>query len=793
MNIPSLTKPQFMKRQLTLLILLSSTLFSFSQQLVKGYVLDEQKDPLVGANVIVKGTLVGTITDADGNFSLTIPAGSDVFVVSYIGYKSLEIQANEGNIEVILSKDPQFLEEVVVVGFSGNVGRARRRAASVQSIPESVTTFTAEQIDATGVNNIQTFAAQVPNVSFNTSQNVGVNFLTVRGIPQIRNGESPVAFVIDGITIIDPNLINQELYDLAMVEVVKGPQGTLYGKNAIGGAINILTQAPTNYAKNRLTLGYGNGNSFKAQLSSSGPLVKDKVYYRISGSYRDSDGVIENETLDMPVDFLKDLSLRGQLTFDLSSRFSATLVGQLIDTEGGAVYYAHSPSGLQLDADDFNYVIDADQFGESTLDNTYGALKLKYAFNKAILTSVTSFNSAQRNHVGDLDFTPVDILRQDQDSDSETFNQEFRLSSNDPASKLSWDLGAFYQASERTLLTQALADFGFFAEPPAATGELGFLPLLSDYTSEFRTIAVFGFLDYKLSDKFTASIGLRFDNDEITQVNRLFDTEPTKSQSELQPKVSLAYQATENVLIYANYGRGYRSGGFNSTSTDQFNSEYDGETSDNFELGLKTSTRDKRFIFNLAAFYIDFNNQQQYVVGVGPNAGFIIGNFNFPETEVLGFEADLKYRTSNFLDIIAGVGITNSEIITGGMDGGFDRTPFEGNKTPFVPQSTFNIALQSDFPISTNIDFAGFLSLNNKGKIYWHEDNNDVADPFSLLDGRVGLTFNKKFTVTLWGANILNTDYYQEYSAFEVSGSAAGDIGWIGQPRTYGAELTLDL
>lgn len=171
--------------------------------------------------------------------------------------------------------------------------------------------MTNEQIEATGINNIQSFATVIPNVSFQTSQNVGVNFINVRGIAQIRNGESPVAFVIDGVNIPDANLVNQELYDLAMVEMVKGPQGTLYGKNAIGGAINILTLAPTNYFKNKLTLGYGNGNSLKAQVSSSGPFVKDKVFYRLSGSYKKSDGVIENMTLGEPVDYLDDLSLRG--------------------------------------------------------------------------------------------------------------------------------------------------------------------------------------------------------------------------------------------------------------------------------------------------------------------------------------------------------------------------------------------------------------------------------------------------------------------------------------------------
>lgn len=770
------------------MILISS--ISYSQQLVKGYVLNDQKEALIGATILAKGLDRGTITDVNGNFSMDLPTDINTLIISYTGYGEQEVDIVAGNVEVILSESSEILDEIIVSGFPGAVGQARRRAESVQKIPESVVTLTSDQIEATGVNNIQSFATMIPNVSFQTSQNVGVNFINVRGIAQIRNGESPVAFVVDGVTIPDANLVNQELYDLAMVEVVKGPQGTLYGKNAIGGAINILTNAPTNYSKNTLNLGYGNGNSLKGQFSSSGAVTKDKVYYRLSVSYKDSDGVIDNETLGEPVDFLTDLSLRGQLKFDLSSRFAATVGLQYTDTEGGATYYSHSPSGLQLAANDFNNVVNADQRGVSTLDNIFGYLKLDYNLGNSIFRSVTSINNANRNHMGDLDFLPLDILRQNQDSNSKSFNQEFRLSSSSSSSAISWDLGAFYQKSDKELFTQASADFGFFAMPAAPTGSQALLAQLSDFTNTFQTIALFGFMDYKLSDKFTASFGLRFDNDNIEQDNRLLDTKPDKSQSELQPKLSLAYQATDNFLLYGNYGRGYRSGGFNSDATDLFDAEYDGETSNNFELGIKTSTADNRLIFNAAAFYVDFKNQQQYAVSIG-SGGLVLGNYNFPETTVSGFEADLKYRTSNFLDVIAGFGFNQSEIQNGGTNGSIDRSGFVGNTTPFVPKTTWNIALQSSFPVANNIDFLGFLNLNNKGEIFWHEDNNDKSDPYSLLDGRVGLSINDKYSITLWGNNLFDTDYYQEYFAGEVSGSAAGDIGWIGKPRTFGIDLSI--
>lgn len=773
---------------LALMLLLSYT--TIAQSVVKGNVVDENNDPLIGATIQSDDATTGTVTDIFGDFSMTLPEGTSSIIISSVGYKTQSVVINGSILTIKMMEDSEVLDEVTVTGFAGAVGQARRRSESVQRIPESVTTLTSSQINTSGVTNVQSFATLVPNMSFQTSQTPGNNFVNVRGIAQIRNGESPVAFVIDGVTIPDANLLNQDLYDLAMIEVVKGPQGTLYGKNAIGGAINILTNPPSNVSKNKFTVGYGNGNNLKAQLSSSGAISKDKVYYRLSGSYRSFDGLIDNITLGETVDFSKELSVRGQLKFDLSSTFTATLQGQYSETEGGATYYSRNPAGGQLDANDFETnVVDADQRGVGTLDNSFLALKLEANLGKSIFRSVTSYNKADRDYSGDLDFNPADVLRQTQQSNSNSFNQEFRLSSTNTNSPMSWDVGAFYQRSDKFLFTEATADFGFFADPFTATGTQSILANLSDFNNVYSTIALFGFSDYKLTDKLTASVGLRFDSDNIKQENRLLSTNPEKTQSELQPKLSLAYQGSDQVLVYANYGRGYRSGGFNSDSSDLFDAEYDGETSNNYELGLKTTSKNQRLIFNAAAFIVDFKNQQQYAVSLG-TGGLVLGNYNMPETQIFGIETDLKFRTSKYLDIIAGFGYNTSEIKDAGTAGNIDRSSFVGNTTPLVPETTFNIALQSTIPVSDNTNLIGFVNLNNKGRIYWHEDNIDRSDPFNLLDARFTLAMNK-FNVSLWGNNIMNTEYFQEYYSQEVSGGG-GDIGWIGRPATFGVDISVN-
>jgi len=747
--------------------------------------------PLLGVSVIERGTTNGTTTDFKGNYAIRVNSGATL-VFSYLGFKTQEITVTGNSLNVTMQEDASQLEEVVVKGFDNVVGRARRRAESVQSIPESVVTFTSQAIETKGINNVQAFADQIPNVNFTNSQNIGNNFITVRGISHIRNGESPIAFVIDGVTLPDPNLINQELFDLALIEIVKGPQGALYGRNAIAGAINIVTNEPTNTSRNKIQFGYANGNLLQAQLSSTGPLVKDKLFYRVSGSYKKGDGLLNNVTLKTAPDFIEDLSVRAQLKAILSSNTTATLSGQFIDAEAGAVYYASPTTGKpNIDPDDFdNLAIKGDQFGRSTLDAIYGNLKFDFNLGNVRLTSSSSYNKGERNHIGDLDFTPADVLRQIQDSNTETINQEFRLSSTATDSKVNWDLGAFYQKLDKQLITDATADFGFFADPVQPTGTQSRLAI-GNFTNTYNTIAAFGFLDFKASDRFTVSAGLRFDRDNIQQDNVTEKTNPEKTDTQLQPKLSLALKATENTLLYANYGRGYRTGGFNQGDTVRYNSDFKAETTDNYEIGMKNSLWNGRFILNLSGYYIDFNNQQLYALVLdGGNGSILIGNFNVPESESVGFEADLKLRATSWLDILGSYGVSKARITEGTSTvstGKNETIKVSGNNTPLVPQDSYSFGLESSFAIAKNVSFNGNINLEGTGKIYWHEDNAAVSSGYNLLNARLGFTFDN-FSINLWGTNLTDTEYLTEFFAQTFS-NGGSDLAWLGQPATYGASV----
>ncbi|WKX77833.1 TonB-dependent receptor [Zobellia laminariae] len=490
-------------------------------------------------------------TDFNGKFEIAVN-GQPTLVFSYIGFKTIEIPLKESNVlNVVLEEDAQQLEGVQVTGFAGVVGRARKRTESVQSIPESVTALNSEGIEKNGINNVTNFAKLVPNLKLNSSQAAGINFLTVRGIPQIRNADAPVAFVIDGVTIPDPSLLNQELFDLALIEIVKGPQGALYGKNAIGGAINIYSKEPVNTTKNNLTLGYGNANALLTQFVSSGAIKKDKVFYRLSTQFKNFDGLLTNEFNDEKVDFSREFNARGQIIARITDNFKASATLQFIDVSGGAAYYSVNPTGnlfvegapggsLSPDPEDGNNVINHDEPGKSDIRNAFGSLSLDYTPGKVKIQSITSYNYVDRSLSGDLDFTPFDDFTQGETAETRTFNQELRLSNVASEGKINWSAGGFYQDIEKPFFQDGFnRDFDL--------NQL-FYGIAADVINTTTTYAAFGFIDYKITDKLTASAGFRYDNDTFKQEDHLSGDTFERSNDIVQPKASLSYQGYRKCL-----------------------------------------------------------------------------------------------------------------------------------------------------------------------------------------------------------------------------------------------------
>lgn len=796
-----------MKKIFLFLTLIGQVCFSQQVKDVGGVVVDESGTPIIGATIIEASNRTnGVVTDYDGQFVIAVGESTENLEVSFLGFKTKVVPIDGKFLNITLEQDLSQLDGITVQGFASVASKARVRTQAIQNLPETTVAITAAGIEASGIQDVQSFTSQISNVTFTEAQQPGVNFLTVRGISQIRNAESPVAVVIDGMTLPDASAMNMSLYDIELLEFVKGPQGTLYGKNAIAGAVNIITKDPTNENKTKVMLSAGNGGLFGAGLSSSGAFVEDKFYYSVTGRYTTFDGLINNTFLDQKVDFSDEFNIRAKLKYRFTPRWSATFVQDNFDIQAGGNYYVtktdiFDPSIPVLADDDYSQEPFGDVLGDSDLSNSLSSLKVEGSLEKAKFQSVTSFNATRRYYIGENDYSQYAFSKVSQTSDSDTFSQEFRLTSNSGnESKLSYTFGTLYQHSKRYLNTSTFLNRtyyeGGFVDASAANANYSNDPLIgNDDDNTIETLAGFGFLDYSLTSKLTISAGVRVDYDKLTNESRISNTTLENDITVWQPKFSLGYQFTEDILAYTNYGRGYRSGGFNSEATVKFDKTYEPEFTNNYEVGLKTSFLNNRIIFNNAFYHIDFENQQQYTfIPLTPS---VLGIYNFEKSVITGFETEIKFKATNNIDFFASLGLNDGEIKEGTYNrltnaAAFDYESSEevdvsGNTSPFTIKSTVQVGANGNFDLSEKSKLGIYLNVDHRGTQYWDPLEEYKQDPYTLVNGRVNLKINK-FGVSVWANNIFDTKYNTEF--FPTAEFGFSNLRFPNTPTTVGIDLT---
>ena len=772
--------------------------------------VSSKSEILVGVSVVEKGTRNGTTTDIDGNYSINISQKSTL-VFSYLGYKTKEVVVKSDKIiNVILEEDTSQLGEISIKGFASVKGRARKRLESIQSVPESVTAVTSDQIEITGIDDIGSFLTQIPGISYGESQDPGTVMVSVRGIPQIRYGPSPIATVVDGVYLASADLTNQSLFDIDQIEVIKGAQGLFYGKNAIGGAVIITTKQPKNGFEGNVKVGKGNGNSSKLETNLSGSIIDNKSYYRLGLNLSNFDGLINNTTLNENVDFRKDLGLRGMLKFKLGNSSSISISGQHNNTKSGAITFVNSNDNI--DFEDFNPNSfegnpTADYLGVGTLKSTVLTASFETSFENFKLLSFTSHSDVDLFYDGDyLSFSPTDLsapidnygpiplATQAMTRASRTLNEELRLVSTNSESKLKWNIGLFYQNIDSDWDTSVFTNEDSTDFDYTNTTEM----VLTADDNKLNSIGLFGFLEYDFSDKFNVSAGVRNEWETLENVENVSGLKNKRSYSAFQPKVSASYKFIKDKMIYASYSRGFRSGGYNPLAIESsgINKEINPEFTNSFEVGTKTSFWNNRFILNLAYFNSVFEDQQIYRFGSDASTGrTFLGTINYEESKSSGFEIDTKLRLSKNLDVLGGASFIDTEITKA-----FEESAI-GNKIPFAPQSSYYIGVFTHFKTGEFSKVSANLNIENKGKKYWFADDlygvdqeNVFQDPYTLVNAKLIYQI-EDFSISFWGRNIFNIQYNQEWWPFGVfdgdpNGGPIGDIRTPSQPTTYGVELS---
>lgn len=696
-----------------------------------------------------------------------------------------------------VAQSADTIDEIVVT--------AQFRNQTLQSVPSAVTAFDAETIEDAGIKTTEDFIGLTPNLTFDDSFTYLNSFVVIRGVTQVNNADSPVAIIIDGVPQNNQKQFKQSLFDIEQIEVLKGPQGSLYGRNAIGGAINIVTKQPTNEFEGFVGGGISNGIGYRGEASLSGPIIEDKVLFRIGGTYYETDGIIENTFLEDDVDDVShDYSIRGKLTILPTDNINIDLRASYNDFEAGSSFDTIVNNSANIAAvplfrnGDSNDVLPpTSDFRGVTTGNVLelsGKVDLELPF--ATATYIVGYTDLVEDYTADLDFSnptqPSGIfgglnLGQAQDLDVELFSHELRFVSPDE-NPFRWIAGAYYLETERDLQTRVIVDLDNSVEAfdnPALT--------LVNRTevNDNEAWALFGQVEFDVTDRATIQLGARYDEDKRNQVDpSAANSERSRTFDSFQPKVTLSYDITDDILGYGTFSTGFRSGGFNAPGV--ILPDFEDETLTNFELGVKSKFADGRGTLNLAGFISESEDFQFFFVDVTSGSQIIS---NLGEVDIIGLDLDFAFQANDNFTIYGGLGITDSEIKEIGNadletflgNAGVDTDSVIGSKSPKTTGVTINIGAQYEQPISDNLSAVFRADLEQQGDKYWQIDNQDVRDPVSLLGLRASIK-SDSWTASFWAKNLFDEEYFADFNPAEFAGGGF-DLGFQARPRTYGVDV----
>ena len=733
--------------------------------------------------------------------------------------------------------DTSIAEEDVII-----VTGARGRVENEVEVPIAVTVFTTEEIVDAKIERVDDFIGLTPGVTIANSQDSGSNFITIRGVSQTRNGEPPVAVLIDGVLQVNARAFDQPLFDVDQIEVLKGPQGQLYGRNATQGAIIINTAGPTDEFEGYAQVTAATGGDYSVEGSVSGP-ISDNIGYRISGKYRDRDGQLDNVILDTPVDYLEETAVRGHLHWDVTDKLTADLRGSYLDFTGGSLNFTFQ--GLTIDpttgfANGFGTpdadVVDRDFFannlGRDDREVSQISLRLKYDLGFADLTSVSAYDTIEQFsradqfpytfgrtngtvEVGDVPgFANFGIFfsndgTQSQFVDVDAFSQEIRLTSTYD-SPLRWVVGGYYVQTDRFISSAIGQDLG------QGIAEVRRTPLVDNPfnpTTEFladdndnEAWALFANIDYAVTDRLELAFGARYDEDRREQTTSLdtilnvFDpnsgmfVQPStpgqvdrETFSAFQPKITARYllnDPSSNITssVYASWGQGFRSGQFNQS-------------------GAAAAVANGAFAG--AGDLIDQEDTETFEIGYKSNwGGRLDFNAALYDTQVTNapyfvFVGEIGAQILVPIDEVsiqggeaelsANIG-DNLDVYMGVSVSDAEIEEYAinpalaGNDAPYVPNSTFNAGFQYRVPVTDNVGLFLRADYENRGRQFWDPENSTDRSSFELLGLRAGFEDNDG-AWSLIGSISNATD--EEYNSEFV----AGGFAHAAPPRQYKVDL----
>lgn len=666
---------------------------------------------------------------------------------------------------------------------------SRGRVESIQNVPDSVTAFSAETIEKSRITNFRDVANLTPNLSQLDNFRPGLARITIRGLITPQVGDPPLAFVVDGVTAPDLEFINQDLVDIERIEVMRGAQGALYGRGAIGGAVIVTTKKPIEDFEGKIKGSIGNGNTYNLNAVVSGSLNDENTaYFRAGGYIKDTDGLIKNTYTGDYADPLKEQSVFSQLEFELSEDTSINLKGKYTSSEAGFAYY----QGVSDDTiEDFSINTSQNIINQDERDVYELSAKLTQHYDLGKFEFVTAYSNSENEHFYDGDYS-ADATFIDEDGffrapfgteglyDIESLTVESRFISQSDQ-EFRWSVSAFYQQRDRdtaVLFYDDFTDAEILTRADFANDE-PYLSIIDNNSSDAWALA--GQFNYDINEQLELTGAMRYDHDtrESFEPTNKDATYAKKSFSQLQPKVTLAYQMNDDLLLYTGYSRGFRSGGFNEPA-DGISRTFDKEISDSYEIGFKTALFNNKVTLNGAAFIIEQDDAQFTQFNIDT---FTLENLSIDEVQTKGLELEAAFAATSNLSINLSAGIVDSEIKHFAL-----RPELAGRPQFWVPE--YNYGLSANHNLALNGEWSLFsrAELLIEGPKTFSIDIPDVeSSRYTYLNAGVGLK-SEQWSVQVYVDNL--TDERAIEDIFLLADGVTDLVRQPNKPRSYGIELS---
>jgi outer membrane receptor protein involved in Fe transport len=825
------------------------------------------------------------------------------------------------------AQEELVIEEIIVT--------SQRRAESVQDVPIAINAFGESTIRNSGVDDLKELTQLAPALqASSTNSETQGTVIRIRGVGTQGNNpafESAVGVFIDGVYRSRPGAALAELLDVERVEIMRGPQGTLFGRNTSAGAISIITAKPEFETGGYVEASFGNFNSYDVRGSVWGPLIDDKLAWRLSGLAASRDGLLDDTTSGSDINTRDRYTLKGQLLFTPNEDVELRVIADARSSDEDccyAVHWAERPPGASTPVIITNLI---EPGGQVTPPNPYArntnvtsgrplqhdvddfgiSAELIWQLGNVELTSITSFRDFESERHQDIDFTAADYLDNFRTDKIENFTQEIRLAGEN--GRLNWIVGAFYGDETITLdasLTHGTQYEAFintrlgpiiaalYGTALGATNYTELANILSGgavapgtgwangtgaigdrFESDNSSFAIFTHNVFELTENLDLTLGLRWTQEDKHGMSNLnndpantpgcaavlpafaslpnftlddffgsgdlrrikdvvsslgclgitspgFEFNLEQNDDETSGILGLSYQATDDLMWYGSYSRGFKAGGVNldragtilTLTGDNMNLEaaismdpnrdnfldprFKPETVDAYELGVKSSMFDGRVFVNMALFHEEFENFQ-----LNTFTGFSFIPESVEEVISTGFEFDLQARLTEGLDVLFGYAYVNTSYGDNLTDvsnklaneRGFrtgtsllpESSALQSRQLTNAPRTVLTGSLTWTRPVSSNLEFLFNTSIR------WQDDINTGSDldpeklqeDFTLVNARIGLMQAEgTWSVELWGNNLFDEDFQQV--AFDIPlQSDAGYGAFLGEQATYGLTL----